>query len=1360
MNTNIDNRHNNFVDFPKLTFKSQNVRSFNLSTINDTTEHKIQGITKRGADIIFLCDTRLNSTNNTAYVNNLTKKFFFLGYNFYHNSVSSNRGTAILISTKLDCVITRTLSDINGNFICLKCNINGKQLCIGCVYGPNLDENIAIFDELQESVANFNCESIILGGDWNCTWDCSNVESNIDVLDMISIPSKRRSEKLKKMCEQLALTDPFRTLYPNKKDYTYVPAVLHYTNRSRLDFFCISKNLVKHVANCTIDNALTSTVFDHKAIFLDFRTKAKLKKNMQIRASNIKNKFIRACVITSTVECYIHHSNIDHILTEHRKTVILRQIGSIITTLENINSMRIALTGDPENNALQAELEESNVNLDINLNDLPGTAWLESLNLTCGAEFFFEALCCAVREACLKQQNFNFKITTAYGDNLNKEINILKQTTPPDRNLINEKERQLATHNEQLLKNEVLERKKFELLHNEKITPYFLTLVKGSKKEDTLECITKDDGTEFESPGARNEFIKNSFESLYKIPDDETVLDNNSLNSFLGQVAQNPVVTGSKLTIEEKNSLEQELTIEELDNSVDKAKSKSAPGADGISNEFIKEYWIFFRKPLFRLAQHCYNNNTLTDPFRSAEIKLIPKKGDIKLLKNWRPISMLNCFYKIISRAVTLRLKKYMDKLTPVCQKGYSTSRRCQEVLLQLIENIDQCKKNNKNAALLSLDIKKAFDSIGHRFIDKVLDFFNFGPVMKKWLLLLCTNRKACIRLDNNETTSYFNLLRGNAQGDIVSPFLFLLGYQILLFKLQFDLQIIGTCDPVAELSPLLPASAQVSSMNSKALAMADDANILVKMDLNTLSTIKVILHDFGKLSGLCCNIEKTVLIPVGITEPISNEIIALGFEIKEKATILGMEISNNMMDFGGCAKKIAEKIKKEANWWNRFNLSLPGRINIAKSMLYSQVNYLGSFLPFTKEQINEFSIPIENFVNGNLRISKQRLYTSIKNGGLGLTKMGDFLNFQKCGWTSLIKSYDEKWKIDFLNGSKNNISQARGSDFPNNRILQAFAIALTSLRDSHMKQNQNYKDALIFNNNCLPLSHRPQTLIEENLFPEPQAKSITVRELLINNAFITKENLAILCGTMLTNDLYKKLKKAVTSWITKFKNDSAQQTSEKFVTFFNKFKRGSKIFKNCLTPVNEDYVPHNIVKYSKTTDSVIQIKQSIGLNTLWTENHFDNSTKSFIFKLHNNSLGYNLMVSKFVRGHSPLCTFCSINRNPEDERETPLHLFFQCEMVEPVIELVFRHFLGDDYRRMERKHYFGGFEFENNFKNFALLHVNILTKKFIWNCRNGRVIPTAEGCLSYIINKIRFFFSLSKKFRKWWEKCEINIVF
>ena len=157
---------------------------------------------------------------------------------------------------------------------------------------------------------------------------------------------------------------------------------------------------------------------------------------------------------------------------------------------------------------------------------------------------------------------------------------------------------------------------------------------------------------------------------------------------------------------------------------------------------------------------------------------------------------------------------------------------------------------------------------------------------------------------------------------------------------------------------------------------MADDANCLVLMDQSSLQRIKDILESFGILSGLRCNIEKTVLIPGGHIAPIPHGILNMGFEIKESATILGMEISNNTANFNSSALKIGEKIKREANWWARFNLSLPGRINVTKSMLYSQLNYLGSFLPFTQEQILLFSDPIENYVRGNLNISKNRIYT------------------------------------------------------------------------------------------------------------------------------------------------------------------------------------------------------------------------------------------------------------------------------------------------------------------------------------------------------------------------------------------------
>ena len=132
---------------------------------------------------------------------------------------------------------------------------------------------------------------------------------------------------------------------------------------------------------------------------------------------------------------------------------------------------------------------------------------------------------------------------------------------------------------------------------------------------------------------------------------------------------------------------------------------------------------------------------------------------------------------------------------------------------------------------------------------------------------------------------------------------------------------------------------------------------------------------------------------------------------------------------------------------------------------------------------------------------------------------------------------------------------------------------------------------------------------------------------------------------------------------------ENINKRAETFKAFFNKFKKGSKIFKLCLKNNIPDHVLHNIVKYSKTTDSVIPLTLSKRLNELWTKNIFDSWQKTFIFKLHN-TLGYNIAVSKFVRGHSLLCTFCELRRNPEDERETPLHLFFQCRHVEPIIQI------------------------------------------------------------------------------------------
>jgi retron-type reverse transcriptase len=109
-------------------------------------------------------------------------------------------------------------------------------------------------------------------------------------------------------------------------------------------------------------------------------------------------------------------------------------------------------------------------------------------------------------------------------------------------------------------------------------------------------------------------------------------------------------------------------------------------------------------------------------------------------------------------------------------------------VLIGLLGSISDTKRCGKKGLLISLDIKKAFDSISHNYLLETLKFFNFGQNFIKWIKILCTDRLACVILNENKTGKNFKLQRGNAQGDTISPFLFNICYQLLLFKIEYDL--------------------------------------------------------------------------------------------------------------------------------------------------------------------------------------------------------------------------------------------------------------------------------------------------------------------------------------------------------------------------------------------------------------------------------------------------------------------------------------------------------------------------------------------------------------------------------------------
>jgi hypothetical protein len=93
-----------------------------------------------------------------------------------------------------------------------------------------------------------------------------------------------------------------------------------------------------------------------------------------------------------------------------------------------------------------------------------------------------------------------------------------------------------------------------------------------------------------------------------------------------------------------------------------------------------------------------------------------------------------------------------MDCITTVGQKGYSKTKCGQEVLITLLDKIHNCRKLNGQGCVLSLDIKKAFDSLSHNFIGHALSFFNIGDRLIGWIKTICTNRKLCILIDRDNT--------------------------------------------------------------------------------------------------------------------------------------------------------------------------------------------------------------------------------------------------------------------------------------------------------------------------------------------------------------------------------------------------------------------------------------------------------------------------------------------------------------------------------------------------------------------------------------------------------------------------------
>jgi hypothetical protein len=369
-----------------------------------------------------------------------------------------------------------------------------------------------------------------------------------------------------------------------------------------------------------------------------------------------------------------------------------------------------------------------------------------------------------------------------------------------------------------------------------------------------------------------------------------------SIEDFLGEdICAHPLVQGSKLSEDEKMRLEADLTLEELTKALGESNMRSAPGIDGFSNKFIHKFWYLLKHPLFNCCRDSLNDGTLIDSFATAQIKIIPKKGDTSKLKNWRPISLLSNFYKILSRAINNRLP-VVNRVLSRAQKGFTRSRQIQEVILNIDETVSECNRLKLKAAMVCVDQAKAFDSVDHGFMKKTFQFFNFGEKFISWLATIDTGRKACIDLGNGNLSVIFDLLKGTAQGDCPSPIIYNVCDQILIFKIELDHRIRKLPVFNAPFGPHLRNGHyfehESNCETSKNESFADDSTTLTYFEFPDLAALKNNLEEFSKISGLKCNFDKTVIVRIGDTDSLPDpRINELGFSIENECKLLGFTV-------------------------------------------------------------------------------------------------------------------------------------------------------------------------------------------------------------------------------------------------------------------------------------------------------------------------------------------------------------------------------------------------------------------------------------------------------------------------------------
>ena len=289
----------------------------------------------------------------------------------------------------------------------------------------------------------------------------------------------------------------------------------------------------------------------------------------------------------------------------------------------------------------------------------------------------------------------------------------------------------------------------------------------------------------------------------------------------------------TKLSSEEKNSISHLVTEEEIRAALWSLKAFKAG--------FFQRFWLVVGRSISEEVIAVFREKKIPEYMNSTNIMLIPKTQGPESIGSYRPISLCNTVYKIVSKILVGRIRPLLDQLISPCQTAFVPGRRGVDnaiVVQEIIHTMGRMKGKGGYMAL-KIDLEKAYDKLEWGFIKGMLIRYNFLDNLIE-IIMSCISSVSTSLLCNGGSLEPFKPSRGIRQGDPLSPYIFILCMEFLSQLIQEKCEAKVWC----------PVKASRSGPSFSHLFFADDLVLFTKANVDNCSAIREVLDTFCKCSG------------------------------------------------------------------------------------------------------------------------------------------------------------------------------------------------------------------------------------------------------------------------------------------------------------------------------------------------------------------------------------------------------------------------------------------------------------------------------------------------------------------------------